>query len=136
MTQASVTTHTTAYSQAVSVIADLWYLTSVCVLGATLTTTVGVGGPVFLTPLFVLVLKLPPATAVATALFTQLFGFLSASVPYGRRGLINFDVARGLLVVAAPAALLGSLIAPLVPGLLIRRAFGVIALLVAYRATG
>lgn len=93
----------------------------------------GVGGPVFFTPLFILVLQLPPATAVAAALFTQLFGFLSGTFAYWRRRLIDMALARRLISVAAPAALLGSLLADRAPGPLLRLGFGIVAILVGWR---
>lgn len=116
-----------------TLILDYWFLTPICLIGATVAMTVGIGGPVFFTPVFILVLDLPPATAVAVALFTQLFGFLSGSVAYWRRRLIDGALARRLMRVAVPAALVGSVLADLVPGPLLRRLFGCVAIAVAYR---
>ena len=115
-----------------------WLLTPICIVSSAVAMTVGVGGAVFFTPIFILVLDLPPATAVATALMTQLFGFLSGTLAYWRRGVIDRRLARQLATVAMPAALAGGLIADLMPGSMLRRLFGGVALLVAYRtlATG
>ena len=108
-------------------ILDYWFLTPICLVGATVATTVGIGGPVFLTPVFILVLELPPATAVAVALFTQLFGFLSGAVAYWRRRLVDRALAGRLVRIAVPAALAGSVLSDLVPGPLLRRLFGCVA---------
>lgn len=116
-----------------TLILDYWFLTPICLVGAAVATTVGIGGPVFFTPVFILVLDLPPATAVAVALFTQFFGFLSGSVAYWRRRLTDHALARRLIRVAVPAALVGSVLADLVPGPLLRRLFGCVAIAVAYR---
>ena len=75
-------------SHLVNLILDHWLLTPICIAAATAATTIGIGGPVFLTPLFMLLLGLSPATAVATALFTQCFGCLSGTVAYWQSGPI------------------------------------------------
>ncbi len=67
-----------------SLILDYWFLTPASVAAATIATMVGIGEPVFFTPLFISVLELPPAKAVAAALFAQSFGFLSGTVAYWR----------------------------------------------------
>lgn len=116
-----------------TLILDYWFLTPICIVGATVAMTVGIGGPVFFTPVFILVLDLPPATAVAVALFTQCFGFLSGAIAYWRRRLVDRALARQLMLVAMPAALVGSQISDVVPGPLLRRLFGCVAITVAYR---
>jgi len=117
----------------VSLILDYWFLTPVSIAAATVATMVGIGGPVFFTPLFIFVLELPPATAVAAALFTQSFGFLSGTIAYWRSRLVDHAYARRLLLFAVPAALAGSLLAGEVPAPLLRRLFGCVALAISYR---
>ena len=112
---------------------EYWYLTPYCLVGATIAMSSGVGGPVFFTPLFILVLQLPPATAVATALFTQVFGFLSGTLAYARLGQIDRVLARRLIPLAAGAALLGSVLASRVPGALLSAMFGAVSILVGWR---
>lgn len=112
---------------------DYWFLTPYCLAGATIAMSSGVGGPIFFTPLFILVLQLPPATAVAAALLTQTFGFLSGSIAYWRRGLIDTALARRLVGAAVPAALVGGLLAGRLPGDLLRAGFGVVAAVVGWR---
>jgi len=112
---------------------DYWFLTPVSIAAATVATMVGIGGPVFFTPLFIFVLELPPATAVAAALFTQSFGFLSGTIAYWRSRLVDHAYARRLLLFAVPAALVGSLLADEVPAPLLRRLFGCVALAISYQ---
>jgi len=112
---------------------DYWFLTPVSIVAATIATMVGIGGPVFFTPLFIFVLELPPATAVATALFTQSFGFLSGAIAYWRSHLVDRTHAGHLLLFTVPAALAGSLLADKVPAPLLRRLFGCVALAISYQ---
>jgi uncharacterized membrane protein YfcA len=94
---------------------ELWYLLPVSILIATIAMTTGIGGAVFFSPLFIVVLKLEPSVAVGTALMTELFGFGSGVSAYWRRGLIDFRLGYSLLMFSAPAAILGSLGADLLP---------------------
>lgn len=116
-----------------SLILDYWFLTPVSVTAATVATMVGIGGPVFFTPLFIFVLELPPATAVAAALCTQSFGFLSGTIAYWRSHLVDRAHARYLLLFAVPAALVGSLLAGEVPPPFLRKLFGCVALAISYQ---
>ncbi len=59
-----------------------WYLFPISILIATTAMASGVGGAVFFSPLFILVLQLEPAVAVGTALMTELFGFSSGLFAY------------------------------------------------------
>ena len=93
----------------------------------------GVGGPIFFTPLFVLVLQLPPAAGGGVALLTQFFGFLSGSIGYWKHQLIDFALGRRLLVFALPAAAAGSLMADRVSGPVLRQVFGIVSIFVAWR---
>lgn len=54
---------------------ELWWLLPTSVLIATVAMASGVGGAVFFSPIFLLVLGLEPAVAIGTALLTELFGF-------------------------------------------------------------
>ena len=48
------------------------------------------------------------AAAVASALLTETFGFASGLVGYARRDLVDWAVAREILAVALPGALVGA----------------------------
>ena len=111
-------------------VADQWFLFPAAVLIATLGMSCGIGGAILFSPLFMVVLELPPAVAIGTALLTQLFGFSSGVYAYRRRQLIDHALARRLLVVAIPGAAVGVLGAGLAPGDLLRRIFacGIVAI--------
>ena len=59
----------------VSLVVDQWLLFPGAALIATLAMSCGIGGAILFSPLFMVVLELPPAVAIGTALLTQLFGF-------------------------------------------------------------
>jgi uncharacterized membrane protein YfcA len=71
------------------------------------------------TPIFILVFPLlgeeyvlaSTMTAVAAALFTQTFGFLSGFIGYYRRKLIDYELARRILWFSIPVAVLGAVVA-------------------------
>lgn len=102
-----------------------WYLLPISVLIATTAMASGIGGAVFFSPLFILVLKLDPAVAVGTALITELFGFSSGLFAYWRRRLIDFKLGRDLLLFSIPAAIVGSLTADLFPAVVLKTVFAV-----------
>ena len=83
----------------------------------------GIGGAILFSPLFMVVLELPPAVAIGTALLTQLFGFGSGVFAYRRLRLIDYALAGRLMMVAVPGAAVGVLCAGLVSGDLLRRIF-------------
>lgn len=92
---------------------------------ATIAMSTGIGGAVFFSPLFMLVLKLEPSVAIGTALITELFGFSSGLAAYWRRQLIDFKLGRALLMVSVPAAIVGSLFAEAFPPDVLKGIFAV-----------
>ena len=104
---------------------ELWYLFPLSVLIATIAMTSGVGGAVFFSPLFIIVLGLPPSVAVGTALTTELFGFSSGLYAYWKRQLIDFKLGTSLLMFAVPAAIVGSLSADVFPADVLKTIFAV-----------
>lgn len=104
---------------------DHWYLFPASIGIATIAMASGIGGAVFFSPLFILVLDLEPAVAIGTALMTELFGFSSGLLAYWRRRLIDFRLGRNLLLVAVPAAVVGSLSADILPSTVLKTAFAV-----------
>ncbi len=104
---------------------ELWYLLPLSVLIATIAMTSGVGGAVFFSPLFIIVLGLPPSVAVGTALTTELFGFSSGLYAYWNRRLIDFKLGTSLLMFAVPAAIVGSLSADVFPADVLKTIFAV-----------
>ena len=104
---------------------EYWYLFPMSILIATIAMASGIGGAVFFSPLFMVVLKLDPAVAIGTALITELFGFSSGMYAYWRRRLIDFKLGRGLLVFSIPAAVVGSLSTELFPATVLKTIFAV-----------
>lgn len=104
---------------------DFWYLFPIAIVIATLAMSSGIGGAVFFSPLFMLVLKLEPKIAIGAALATELFGFSSGLIAYYKAQLIDFKLAKNLLVFSVPAAVIGSYYADLVPPDILKSIFAV-----------
>ena len=77
----------------------------------------GIGGAAMFSPIFLLLFPLlnlqlhSPQQAVASALLTEVFGFASGLIGYSCRGLIDWKTARKYIVISAPSALVGALLA-------------------------
>ena len=85
-----------------------WYMLPVGVLIATIAMASGVGGATFLSPLFIIALRLPSEVAIGTGLITEVFGFASGLSAYARKRLIDYRLGTSLLVATIPMALLGT----------------------------
>ena len=106
-------------------VVDHWWLFPTAVLIATLAMSSGVGGAILFSPLFMLVLELPPTVAIGTALLTQIFGVGSGAYAYRRRRSIDYRIAGRILVTAVPGAVIGVLAAGIIAGGTLRRLFAV-----------
>jgi uncharacterized membrane protein YfcA len=104
---------------------DYWFTFPIGVLIATIAMASGVEGATFFTPLFIIALGLPTEVAVGTGLITEVFGFASGLYAYVRRGLIDYQLGRRLLLVTIPMALLGTWLAKGVPGEVLKGILGV-----------
>ena len=89
---------------------DLWYLFPASIAIATVAMASGVGGAIFFSPLFILVLGLDPQIAIGTALFTELFGFSSGLFAYSRNRLIDYKLGVSILKWSIPTAIVGTLL--------------------------
>lgn len=112
---------------------ELWWLLPTSVLIATVAMASGVGGAVFFSPLFLLVLGLEPAVAIGTALLTELFGFGSGLVAYVRSKRIDYRLAGELLMFSVPGAVAGVLLAEHIPGTALKAAFAAGILFLGYQ---
>ncbi len=65
---------------------DSWFLFPVSILIATTAMASGIGGAVFFSPLFMIVLKLERSVAVGTALTTAFLGLAPVCLRTGGRG--------------------------------------------------
>jgi uncharacterized membrane protein YfcA len=99
-----------------------WFMFPVSILVATCAMLSGIGGAALFTPIFILVFPLlgpeyvlgSTIAAIATALITQTFGFLSGFIGYYRRKLIDYRLAARIVVISVPVAIAGALTAGVV----------------------
>jgi len=90
---------------------EFWYMLPISIVIATIAMTAGVEGATFFTPLFILVLGLPPEIAIGTGLITEVFGFGSGLYAYARKRLIDYKLSFALLMVTIPMAIFGTWVA-------------------------
>ncbi|MDN5213496.1 sulfite exporter TauE/SafE family protein [Fulvivirgaceae bacterium BMA12] len=88
-----------------------WYLLPISIIIATIAMSSGIGGAVFFSPLFLLLLALEPAVAIGAALITEFFGFSSGVYAYSKARLIDYKLGINLLLFSIPPAIIGSLVA-------------------------
>jgi uncharacterized membrane protein YfcA len=112
---------------------DLWFLFPAAVAISTVAMASGVGGAVFFSPLFILVLGLDPKVAIGTALMTELFGFSSGLLAYIKSGLIDYSLGRALIVFAVPAAIVGTLLGHYIPADILKAVFATGVIYVGYQ---
>jgi len=86
---------------------EYWYMFPIAILIATIAMASGVGGATFFAPILLLGLKLPPEIAIGVGLITEVFGFTSGLIAYVRRQLVDYQLARGMLVFSIPLAVAG-----------------------------
>jgi len=87
----------------------------IAILVATTAMASGVGGATFFSPIFILVLRLPPDVAIGTALITEVFGFVTGVWAYTRKRLIDFRMGKMLVMITVPMALLGTYLSGIIP---------------------
>ena len=103
---------------------ELWYLLPASIIIAMIAMSSGIGGAVFFSPLFMLVLKLDPVSAIGTALITELFGFSSGLLAYIKTKLIDYKLGLNLLIFSVPFAIAGSLLGSSIPSIVLKAIFG------------
>ena len=116
-----------------------WFMFPVSILVATCAMLSGIGGAALFTPIFVLIFPLlgpeyalhSTMAAVAAALITQTFGFLSGFVGYYRRRLIDFPLAFKILRVAAPVGIVGAFAAFLVHDSILLASYSILVAILA-----
>lgn len=110
---------------------EYWFMMPLSILIATVAMASGVEGATFFAPLFILGLGLPTDVAIGTGLITEVFGFSSGLFAYIKRKLIDYKLAKDLLVVTIPVALLGTFLGGIIPSLLLKLILGLGLILVA-----
>ena len=104
---------------------EFWFMFPIAIAVATIAMSTGIGGAIFFSPIFLLVLGLDPAVAIGTALITELFGFTSGMVAYVRQRLVDYKMGLQVLMFAVPAAIFGASVAEHVPDDILKAIFGV-----------
>lgn len=104
---------------------EYWFLFPVSALIATIAMASGIGGAVFFSPLFMLALRLDARIAIGTALITELSGFTSGLIAYIKTRLIDYQLARNLLMFSIPFAVLGLFLADHFPDVILKTIFAV-----------
>jgi len=101
-----------------------WWVFPASVVFALVALASGVSGALFFSPFFMLVVGLPPATAIGAGLMTEVFGMGNGLLNYVRQRVVDYRTAKWLLLGAVPATVLGALAAHYVPTTLLKLSFG------------
>ena len=100
---------------------EFWWMLPVAFCVCLTATSTSVEGAVFFAPIFILVfpwaagVEIAPLEAVFLALSIEIFGFGSALTGYVRRRLVDYDIARQVLVVSIPVGMAFGFLAHAVP---------------------
>jgi uncharacterized protein len=112
----------------------------VSILVATCAMLSGIGGAALFTPIFILLFPLlgpeytlaSTMTAIAAALFTQTFGFMSGFVGYYRRKLIDYELAKRILWFSIPVAVAGAVVANAVSDSVLIASYSILVAVLAF----
>lgn len=110
----------------------IWLLPAALLI-STIAMATGVGGAIFYSPLFIIVLGLEPKVAIGTALITELFGFSSGLFSYSRLKLIDYKLGMRILSFSIPFALLGLYIGKYLPPDVLKGIFATGIIFIAYQ---
>lgn len=110
-----------------------WWLTPAAIAISTIAMASGVGGAIFFSPLFIIVLGLDPKVAIGTALVTELFGFSSGLLSYSRLKLIDYRLGLQVLVFSVPAALVGLYFGNILPANVLKAVFATGIIFIGYQ---
>lgn len=109
-----------------------WYLFPIAIAIAFIANGAGIGGATFFSPLFILVLGLEPQVAIGAALITEVFGFASGVTAHMRARTIDWTIARAFALFSVPAAVVGALLAGIIPADLLKLLLGLGLLAIAF----
>ncbi len=84
-----------------------WFMFPVGIVVATVAMMSGIGGATMFTPLFLVVLKLEPAVALASGLFIEFFGFTTGVIGYIRKRCVDFSIVRQLIPYTITGTIIG-----------------------------
>lgn len=114
-----------------------WFMFPVSICVATTAMLTGIGGAAFFMPIFLIVFPMlgpeyllaSPVAAIGVSLLTETFGFSSGFVGYFRKQLIDFRVAKALIIFSVPAGIAGALLSHLANPDHLKIGYGVLMLL-------
>ena len=117
-----------------------WFMLPVSTLVATGAMLGGIGGAAMFMPIFLIVFPLlgpefaiaGPVAAIGVALLTEAFGFSSGLIGYLRRHLIDFKVAKSLIIIAVPSAIVGSFLSQYADPDMLKIMYGALMLILTY----
>ncbi len=116
-----------------TIIWEWWFLFPAAVLISTIAMASGVGGAIFFSPLFMIILGLDPKVAIGSALLTELFGFTSGLIAYYKSKLIDFKLGIALLKFSIPAAVLGTVLGGYIPSDILKSIFATGIIYIGYQ---
>jgi len=117
-----------------------WFMLPVSSLVATGAMLGGIGGAAMFMPIFLILFPIlgpeymlaGPVAAIGVALLTEAFGFTSGLIGYLKRHLIDFKVAKSLIIIAVPSAIVGSLLSQSANPDMLKILYGSLMLILAY----
>jgi len=117
-----------------------WFMLPISTLVSIVAMLGGVGGAVMFIPIFLIIFPLlgpeyviaSPVAAIGVALITEAFGFTSGLIGYLRRHLIDFKVAKSLIIIAVPSAIVGSFLAEEIEPEMLKILFASLMFILAY----
>ncbi|QLH07463.1 hypothetical protein C5F50_10570 [Nitrosopumilus ureiphilus] len=117
-----------------------WFMLPVSTLVATGAMLGGIGGAAMFMPIFLIVFPLlgpefaiaGPVAAIGVALLTEAFGFSSGLIGYLRRHLIDFKIAKSLIIIAVPSAIVGSFLSQYADPDMLKIMYGALMLILTY----
>lgn len=117
-----------------------WFMLPVSSLVATGAMLGGIGGAAMFMPIFLILFPIlgpeymlaGPVAAIGVALLTEAFGFTSGLIGYLKRHLIDFKVAKSLIIIAVPSAIIGSFLSQSTNPDMLKILYGTLMLILAY----
>lgn len=108
-----------------------WFMFPVCVVIASVAMFSGISGAAMLMPTFLIGFPLVGAPTLGTveaigmSLFLETSGFGTGVYRYTKRGLIDVDTAKSIVIVALPLGAIGAVAAQVAPSQALRILYGV-----------
>lgn len=112
---------------------EYWFMFPIGAVVATIAMSTLIGGATFFSPLFILILKLEPHTAVATAVMIQTFGFGTGLIRYIKKKSIDYTIGTIVLFITIPFSILGVWMASKLNPNWIRFLLGFMLIFIGYR---